>query len=184
MPRLHGIAEAATAGRLDVDRLTALAPEEAMAELQRLPGIGPFYSALVVVRACGLTDVLSTQEPHSRRAVQASTASTTSRTTTELASIAEAWRPFRTWATVALRAVGSRLCERRLTYCARVKIAEPSLAVLLMVAARLTACGGDDSSDPRPSDDATVRGHLADALELQCADPRRNDRRGVRPADP
>jgi DNA-3-methyladenine glycosylase II len=27
----------------------------------------------------------------------------------ELAAIAEAWRPFRTWATVALRAVGPRL---------------------------------------------------------------------------
>ena len=27
----------------------------------------------------------------------------------ELVRIAEAWRPFRTWATVALRAVGSRL---------------------------------------------------------------------------
>ena len=109
VPRLHGLAEAATDGRLDVDRLTALTPEEAMAELQRLPGIGPFYSALVVVRACGLTDVLSTQEPHSRRAVQALYGLDHEPDETELAAIAEAWRPFRTWATVALRAVGPRL---------------------------------------------------------------------------
>ena len=40
LPRLHAVAEAASAGRLDVDRLTALGPDEAMAELQRLPGIG------------------------------------------------------------------------------------------------------------------------------------------------
>ena len=30
-----------------------------MAEVRQLPGIGPFYSALVVVRACGLTDALA-----------------------------------------------------------------------------------------------------------------------------
>jgi DNA-3-methyladenine glycosylase II len=109
VPRLHGLAEAATDGRLDIDRLTALTPEEAMAELQRLPGIGPFYSALVVVRACGLTDVLSTQEQHSRRAVQTLYGLDHEPDEQELAAIAEAWRPFRTWATVALRAVGPRL---------------------------------------------------------------------------
>ena len=70
VPRLHAIAEAATGGRLDVDRLTAMPPEDAMADLQELPGIGPFYSALVVVRACGLTDVLPTEERHSRQAVR------------------------------------------------------------------------------------------------------------------
>jgi DNA-3-methyladenine glycosylase II len=109
VPRLHSLAEAATAGRPDVDRLTAMAPEEAMAELQTLPGIGPFYSALVVVRACGLADVLSIQEPHSRRAVQHLYGLDHAPDDTELTSIAEAWRPFRTWATVALRAVGPRL---------------------------------------------------------------------------
>jgi DNA-3-methyladenine glycosylase II len=109
VPRLRGLGEAATEGRLDVDRLTALTPEEAMAELQQLPGIGPFYSALVVVRSCGLTDVLSTQEPHSRRAVHALYALDHEPDDAELTAIAEAWRPFRTWATVALRAVGPRL---------------------------------------------------------------------------
>jgi DNA-3-methyladenine glycosylase II len=109
VPRLHGIAEAATAGRLDVERLTALTPEEAMAELQLLPGIGPFYSALVVIRACGLTDVLSVQEPHSRRTVQALYGLDHEPDEAELGAISEAWRPFRTWATVALRAVGPRL---------------------------------------------------------------------------
>jgi len=109
VPRLHGIAEAARAGRLDLDRITSMSPEDAMTELQRLPGIGPFYSALVVIRACGLTDVLSTQEPHTRRAVQSLYALDHEPGDAELTAIAEAWRPFRTWATVALRAVGSRL---------------------------------------------------------------------------
>lgn len=109
LPRLHGIAEAATAGRLDVERLVALDPDAAMAELRTLPGIGPFYSALVVVRACGLTDVLSTQEGHSRAAVRALYGLDHDPDEAELAEIAEAWRPFRTWAAVALRAVGTRL---------------------------------------------------------------------------
>lgn len=112
VPRLHGLAEAAAAGRLDVDRLTAMPPGEAMAELQRLPGIGPFYSALVVVRACGLTDVLSTQEGHSRRAVQELYDLDHEPDEAELEAIAEAWRPFRTWAAVSLRAVGPRLASR------------------------------------------------------------------------
>ncbi len=109
VPRLRELAEAATAGRLDVDRLTALPPGEAMLELQRLPGIGPFYSALVVIRACGLTDVLSTREQHSRRAVKDLYGLDHEPDEAELEAIAEAWRPFRTWATVALRAVGPRL---------------------------------------------------------------------------
>ena len=109
VPRLHGLAQAATAGRLDIDRLTAMTAEDAMTDLQRLPGIGPFYSALVVIRACGRTDVLSTQEPHTRRAVQSLYGLDHEPGDAELTAIAEAWRPFRTWATVAIRAVGSRL---------------------------------------------------------------------------
>src|SRR6266851_2918197 len=58
LARLHGVADAAFAGRLDVDRLQALGPERAMAELQQINGIGPFYSALVVIRGTGFTDVL------------------------------------------------------------------------------------------------------------------------------
>jgi DNA-3-methyladenine glycosylase II len=109
LPRLHGIAEAATAGRLDIDRLTAMMPEEAMLDLQELPGIGPFYSALVVIRACGLTDVLSTQEGHSRDAVRDLYGLDHDPDAAELAAIAEAWRPFRTWAAVMLRALSPRL---------------------------------------------------------------------------
>lgn len=110
-PRLHAVARAALDGQLDVDRLTAGEPDAAMAELQRLPGIGPFYSALIVIRACGLTDVLSTQEEHSRDAMRDFYGLDHRPSDAEVAAIAEAWRPFRTWATVALRAVGPRLAS-------------------------------------------------------------------------
>jgi DNA-3-methyladenine glycosylase II len=66
--RLHAIAHATREGRLSVERLTAMASEDAMKDLQTLPGIGPFYSALIVIRACGNADVLSVQEGMSRSA--------------------------------------------------------------------------------------------------------------------
>ncbi|MGN8026177.1 DNA-3-methyladenine glycosylase family protein [Microbacterium sp. 22242] len=114
IPRLHAIARAALEGRLDVQRLAGMTPEEAMLDVQRLPGIGPFYSALIVIRACGFTDVLSTQEDHTRTAVQALYGLEHMPSDAELERIAEHWRPFRTWAAVALRAVGSRLIEERI----------------------------------------------------------------------
>ncbi|SFR40410.1 DNA-3-methyladenine glycosylase II [Microbacterium azadirachtae] len=109
IPRLHAIARAALDGRLDVRRLAAMAPADAMHDVQQLPGIGPFYSALIVIRSCGLTDVLSTQEDHTRAAVQALYGLDHAPDDAELARIAEGWRPFRTWAAVSLRAVGSRI---------------------------------------------------------------------------
>ena len=111
IPRLHAIARAAADGQLDVRRLAGMTPAEAMLDVQRLPGIGPFYSALIVIRACGLTDVLSTQEEHTRAAVQALYRLDHAPDDAELERIAEAWRPFRTWAAVSLRAVGSRLAD-------------------------------------------------------------------------
>lgn len=113
IPRLHAIAHAALEGQLDVARLAAMTPEEAMLDVQRLPGIGPFYSALIVVRACGLADVISTQAEHTRAAIHALYGLDHEPDDAELERIAEAWRPFRTWAAVSLRAIGSRLIDDR-----------------------------------------------------------------------
>ena len=63
LERLHGVARAALEGRLDVGALKAMGPDSAMAELQSIKGIGPFYSALIVVRGTGFTDVLPVNEP-------------------------------------------------------------------------------------------------------------------------
>ena len=74
-------------------------------ELQRLPGIGPFYSSLILVRACGLTDVLAT-EPQVLRHLDAAYGRPVD--AAELERIAESWRPWRTWVLVMLRALGGR----------------------------------------------------------------------------
>jgi DNA-3-methyladenine glycosylase II len=109
MPRLHAAAEAARRGDLDADRLRSLPPEEAMAELQRLPGIGPFYSALVVIRACGHADVPAPQEPRAREAIRELYGIDHELSDAELAEISDTWRPFRTWVTVMMRALSGRI---------------------------------------------------------------------------
>jgi DNA-3-methyladenine glycosylase II len=108
IPRLHAIAQAAREGRLSVERLTAMTPEEAMKDLQTLPGIGPFYSALIVIRACGNADVLSVQEDRARSAAVSLYRLDRELSDAEYVAFAERWRPFRTWVCVMLRAVGSR----------------------------------------------------------------------------
>jgi DNA-3-methyladenine glycosylase II len=109
IPRLHAVARAAHEGRLSAQRLSAMEPEEAMRDLQQLPGIGSFYSALIVVRACGNADVLSVKETMSRAAAAELYGWTTEPSDEEYAALAERWRPFRTWAGVMMRAVGGRL---------------------------------------------------------------------------
>ena len=108
IPRLHAVANAAHDGLLDVERLRAMVPEDAMLDVQQLPGIGPFYSALIVIRALGLTDVLSVQEDHTRELVREKYGFDHVPSDAELEKVAEAWRPFRTWAAVTLRALSSR----------------------------------------------------------------------------
>jgi DNA-3-methyladenine glycosylase II len=109
MARIRGVAEAALAGRLDADRLLSLGPEAATADLQSIKGIGPFYASLVVIRATGFTDVLPVDEPMLRGLVTSLYQLDSPCTPDRLAAIAEPWRPFRTWASVLIRAAGSRL---------------------------------------------------------------------------
>jgi DNA-3-methyladenine glycosylase II len=109
LPRLHAVAEAAQRGELDAERLRSMPPEDAQAELQRVPGIGPFYSSLIVIRACGHADAPSLGEPRSRAAIQAAYGVDHELSDAELLALAETWRPFRTWVTVMMRALGSGL---------------------------------------------------------------------------
>jgi DNA-3-methyladenine glycosylase II len=104
--RLHAVAERAVAGELDTATLRARDAAEVERDLQELPGIGPFYSQLVSVRALGQTDVLPTTEPR----VVAETGRLLGRRldAAGFAEVAEAWRPWRTWASVAIRAASAR----------------------------------------------------------------------------
>ena len=109
MERLHGVARAAQEGRLDAGCLLALGPEEAMVRLREIPGIGPFYGALIVIRGTGFADVLPVGEPKLLTLVEQLYDLRGPVSDEEFRALAEAWKPFRTWAAVLIRAAARRV---------------------------------------------------------------------------
>jgi DNA-3-methyladenine glycosylase II len=101
--RLRAMARAALDGRLDPYELRALPQDEAIARLRELPGLGPFYASLVLLRATGATDAFF---PIERLRHAAARAYDLPEAPSEQAftAMAERWRPFRSWACVLLRA--------------------------------------------------------------------------------
>jgi DNA-3-methyladenine glycosylase II len=107
--RLHGVARAALAGDLDVGRLHELGPERAFEDMQRLKGLGPFYAGLVVLRASGFADaLLPMREPRVLQRAAELYGLAEPPTLEEFTRMADAWRPFRTWAMVLIRLGGDR----------------------------------------------------------------------------
>jgi DNA-3-methyladenine glycosylase II len=111
LQRLHGVAQAALAGQLDITRLQELGPEHALADLQSVSGIGPFYSSLIVVRACGFTDVLPVGEPKVLQLAAQLYGLAEPPAAEQFSAIAEPWRPFRTWACVLIRSAAQRILD-------------------------------------------------------------------------
>jgi DNA-3-methyladenine glycosylase II len=107
--RLHAVARAALGGQLDPARLRGLGPDAAIADLQSIPGIGPFYSELIVIRATGFADVLPSAEPRALDLAGRLYGLAGPATAQQLRDLAEPWRPFRTWAVVLIRAVTGRV---------------------------------------------------------------------------
>ncbi len=107
--RLREVAAAALDGRLDTATLRALPPEEADAQLRELDGIGPFYAQLVTIRALGHTDAVPTTEPALLAEAGRLMGNGGPFTAAAFVAAIEAWSPWRTWASVALRAAGPRL---------------------------------------------------------------------------
>jgi DNA-3-methyladenine glycosylase II len=107
--RLRQVAAAAAAGDLDVARIHALGPEAAFEELQQLPGIGPFYASLIVLRGSGFADAWldAPERRGADHAVRYYGVSDPDRDR-RLAEIADGWRPFRTWCMVLVRLAGER----------------------------------------------------------------------------
>ena len=101
---LRAIARAAIEGLLDAEYLRGLAPEQALAELGQLPGIGDFSAELVLLRGVGLPDVAPRYGPWLARAAALAYALPDTPTETELARLGENWKPYRTWVCLLLRA--------------------------------------------------------------------------------
>jgi DNA-3-methyladenine glycosylase II len=108
LSRLHGVARAALDGRLEADRLAAMPPEEAMADLRQIKGLGPVYAMLVYLRSTGVKDAAAVGEPRLASNLRHYYGLAATPDTDEVRRLAEAWRPFRTWASVLFRVAGDR----------------------------------------------------------------------------
>jgi DNA-3-methyladenine glycosylase II len=97
---LKAVAEAALDGLLDGAALRALDPDQAVQRVQRVKGLGPFAAELVVLRGANAPDGL----PGHERRLDAEITERYGAGRT-LAQVAQAWRPYRTWAAVHLRAL-------------------------------------------------------------------------------
>jgi DNA-3-methyladenine glycosylase II len=97
---LHAVADAALDGRLDGDALRALDADKAIRSIQEIKGLGPFAAELVLLRGANAPDVL----PGNERRLDAEIIERYGEDRT-LAEVSDAWRPYRTWAAVHLRAL-------------------------------------------------------------------------------
>jgi len=97
---LHAVADAALDRRLDGTALRAVDPDHAVRSVQEIKGLGPFAAELVVLRGANAPDVL----PRNERRLDAEIVERYG-TDRMLAEVSEAWRPYRTWAAVHLRAL-------------------------------------------------------------------------------
>lgn len=97
---LRAVADAALERRLDGAALRSVDSDEAVQRVQQVKGLGPFAAELVVVRGANARDAL----PRHERRLEAEVAERYGPDRT-LAEVPDAWRPFRTWAAVYLRAL-------------------------------------------------------------------------------
>jgi DNA-3-methyladenine glycosylase II len=95
---LRSVAAAALDGVFEWDALRSMPPERAVQRVQQVKGLGPFAAELVVLRGANAPDMLPTQEPRLNAEVL-------HRYGRPIAEVGDAWRPFRTWAAVHLRAL-------------------------------------------------------------------------------
>jgi DNA-3-methyladenine glycosylase II len=105
--RLHAVARAALDGQLEAGLLLSMSTEDALEHLQRLPGIGPTYSTLILLRSTGATDTMTGLEPRlASYLAQFYELGSAEATDEEVERISNRWRPFRTWAAVLCRVAG------------------------------------------------------------------------------
>lgn len=101
LERLHAVAHAALEGMLDRDHLRQLPVDFALKELRAISGVGPFFAQGILHRGAGLVDDV-TNDDITHYAVQHAYKLSEPPSHSQVLAIAEAWAPFRMWATVLL----------------------------------------------------------------------------------
>lgn len=112
--RVRALAEAAMDGRLDTTRLRSMRPDAALTELRRLPGVGEFTAQGILLRGCGLADVLPDDALSDEVLAVMYPDDVASGRTRDV--ITDRWRPYRMWATVLLRVGWGRQAGRGASY--------------------------------------------------------------------
>jgi DNA-3-methyladenine glycosylase II len=107
--RLHAVARAALDGALDATMLLSLPTEQGMEHLLKLPGIGPTYGTLILLRGTGSVDAMTGVEPRLPTYLAHFYGLGDMASTEQIATIMDGWRPFRTWSSVLTRVSGDRL---------------------------------------------------------------------------
>ncbi|WP_433223404.1 DNA-3-methyladenine glycosylase family protein [Dactylosporangium sp. CS-047395] len=111
LTRLHGIADAALAGRLDRARLRAMPLDEAYADVKRLRGVGDFFATGIVLRGAGRRDAIPA-EGFTRQGLQRLYRLRHEPTDADMTRMAEPWRPYRMWCSVLVHASERRAQSR------------------------------------------------------------------------
>jgi DNA-3-methyladenine glycosylase II len=96
---LRDLAERLTDGRLDADTLSRLPDDELIAELTKIPGIGPWTVQGALLIALKREDVVLPGDLALRKAVQTAYGLDHRPSQDEVLVIAEKWRPYRSLAT-------------------------------------------------------------------------------------
>lgn len=102
---LRALGEAALAGDLDADLLRDMPVEQALTHLKKLQGIGPFSAELTLIRGAGVPDLFPRETPRLRTVMAQLYDLGPEPALAQLDAIAQAWRPYRSWATFLLRNV-------------------------------------------------------------------------------
>jgi DNA-3-methyladenine glycosylase II len=101
--QLKLLGTAAADGWLDSKKLRAMARQDALDHLQKLPGIGPFSADLILIRGAGDTDAFPATELRLRRAMTVAYKLPSTADFAAFERIAEGWRPYRSWVGLLLR---------------------------------------------------------------------------------
>lgn len=101
---IRGLARAALDGVLTAEHLRSLAPEEALAELRALPGVGPFSAGLILIRGAGAPDAFPGDEPRLFAILREVYGLPEDAPAAAYRKLADHWRPYRSWASFLFRA--------------------------------------------------------------------------------
>jgi DNA-3-methyladenine glycosylase II len=105
---LRGLARAALDGVLTAEHLRSLSPEDALAGLRALPGVGPFSAGLILIRGAGAPDAFPGDEPRLFAILREAYGLPEDAPPAAYKRLAEAWRPYRSWASFLFRAATYR----------------------------------------------------------------------------